>query len=229
MFPTLIGSLSPTSSAGAADRLCTIVLDNSLSQHVGSPTCDCNILDLVLSNRNCITSVDVIDNLPSTDHSAVEFYLSVSIPIQQPCQRLLYNYKKANFDAFCEVLSHVPWSCVTDCNDTEYSWSLWKDLFSAAAEQCVPQVRWKRSKMKHWFSDSTISFIHKKRQLYLLKKKKPVSIAAAAKHRKISNIVHYLTRHDTKLHAQKICSSDYTENPKKFWSWINASKGYSVS
>ena len=79
--------------------------------------------------------------------------------------------------------------------------------------------------MKHWFS-TTISFIYKKCRLYLLKKRKPDSAVAAAKYRKISNVVRYLTRHDTKEHAFKICSLDCNKNPKKFWSWVNASKGY---
>ena len=93
----------------------------------------------------------------------------------------LYNYKKADFDTFRETLSRIPWTCVIDCSDIEYSWSLWKDLFFAAVTvgKCVPQVRWKRRKMKHWFCDTT-TFIHKKRQLYFLKKRKPNSTAAAA-------------------------------------------------
>ena len=215
-------TLSPTSFSGPADRLCTIVLDSSLFQHVNSPTRDNNILDLVFSNRDYISSVDVVDNLPSTDHLAVEFQLSVSIPVQRQCQRSLYNYKKADFDTFCVILSHIPWTCVIDCSDIEYSWSLLKDLFFAAVGECVPLVRWKRRKMKHW----SISFIHKKRQLYLLKKKKPNSTVAAAKYRRISNIVRHLTRHDTREHAIKICSFDYTKNPNKFWSWVNASKAY---
>ena len=105
-----------------------------------SPTHDNNILDLVLTSGDCVFSVDVVDNLPSTKHSAVEFHLSVSIHVQNPNQRSLYNYKKANFATFREVLSHVPWTCVTDCNDIEYSWSLWRDLFFAAVNKRVPQV-----------------------------------------------------------------------------------------
>ena len=169
--------------------------------------------------------MDVVDNLPSTDHFAVEFHLLVSIPTQTQCRRSLYNYKKADFDTFREVLFRVPWTCVSDCNDIEYSWSLWKDLFFAAVNECVPRVQWKRRKMKHWFSSNTISFIHKKRQLYLLKKSRPDSTAVAIRYRKISNIVRYLTRYDTKHHTLNICS-DYAKNPKRFWSWAKASKGY---
>ena len=110
-------SVSPTLVTGPADHLCSTVLDNSLFQHVDCPTRDNNILDLVLSSSDCVSSVNVVDNLPSTDHSAVKFHLSVSIPVQHSTQRFLYNYKKTNFSTFHEVLFHVPWSCVTDCND----------------------------------------------------------------------------------------------------------------
>ena len=65
----------------------------------------------------------MIDNLPSTDHFAIEFLLSVGIPVQYHCQRTLYDYKKADFNAFREVLSHIPWDIVSDGDDIEYSWS----------------------------------------------------------------------------------------------------------
>ena len=78
--------------------------------------------------------------------------------------------------------------------------------------------------MKYWFSETTISFIHKKRQQYLLMKRAP-SPVAAAKYRKISNIVRHLTRYDTKHHVLNIYH-DYSKNPKKFWSYLNQSKGY---
>ena len=49
---------------------------------------------------DCVSLVNVTDNLPSTDHSAIEFSLSVAIPIQSRCRRTLYNYKKSDFNAF---------------------------------------------------------------------------------------------------------------------------------
>ena len=55
----------------------------------------------------------------------------------------------------------------------------------------------------------------------MLKKRNP-SPAAAAKYRKISNVVHHLTC-DTKKHVLNICES-YSRGYKQFWSWINQSK-----
>jgi len=217
-------TVTPVSSTRPAELLCTIVADNSLAQLVDCPTRECNILDLVLANHDCVSLVNVTDNLPSTDHFAIEFSLSVNIPTQSRCRRTLYNYKKADFNLFREVLSHIPWDITRDSDDIEYSWSLWKDLFFSAVNQCVPTISWKRKKMKYWFSDTTVSLIHKKRQLYLLKKRAPSQLIAA-RYRKISNIVRHLTRYDTKHHVLNICD-DYSNNPKKFWSWVNRSKGY---
>ena len=198
-------SVSQTLDTSPADHWCSTVLDNSLFQHADCPTRDNNILDLVLSSGDCVSSVNVFDNLPSTDHSAVKFHLSDSIPVQHSTQRFLYNYKKANFSTFREVLFHVPWSCVTDCNDIDYTWTLWKDLFFSTVEKCKPQIHWKRRKMKHWFNSITIAFIHTKRQFYLIKKRKPNSTIAATNYRKISNVVRCLTRCDTKEHTSRIC------------------------
>ena len=78
-------SVAPTSSTRPAELLCVIIADNSLTQLVGCLTRDCNILDLVLTNIDCVSLVNVTDNLPSTDHSAIEFSQSVAIPIQSRC------------------------------------------------------------------------------------------------------------------------------------------------
>ena len=98
----------PTSSTRPAEPLCAIIVDNLLTLLVDYLTPVCNILDLVLTNIDCASLVNVTDNLPSTDHSAIELSLSVAIPIRSCCQKTLYNYKTANFNAFCEVLSLIP-------------------------------------------------------------------------------------------------------------------------
>ena len=67
--------------------------------------------------------------------------------------------------------------------------------------------------MKHWFNSVTIAFIHKKCQLYLIKKRKPNSTIAATNYRKISNVVRSLTRRDTKEHTSRMCHLNITKNP----------------
>ena len=96
----------PTSSSVAATTLCSIASDNYLSQVVLSPTHGHNILDLVFANfPGCFQSVEVIDGLPGTDHSAVPFSFSFDTVKLRSADHLLYNYKRADFNYFEFVLN----------------------------------------------------------------------------------------------------------------------------
>ena len=100
-----------------------------------------------------------------------------------------------------------------------------RTYFWTAVEVSVPRVRGRRRKLKHWFSYNTIHQIHKKRQLYLhLKSSSSPSPQLLLKYRRVSNLVRHMTRSDTKLHAENICHH-FHDNPRKFWSWVNSSKG----
>ena len=135
-----------------------MVNDNYLSQLVTVPTRGDNILDLLFSNSPYfITNVQVIDNLPGTDHDAIKFTSSVVLPGKSSCKRLLYNYKRANLSLLLDVMSQVPWNTMELAGTIESSWMLFKDLFFSAVDSVFPKVQWKKSKMKHWFSCDTFT------------------------------------------------------------------------
>ena len=189
----------PTTSCSASTILCELVHDNHLHQMVHSPTRQHNILDLVLTNSpDIVTNVYLSDNLPFTDHDAVEFSLSMLVPSQSSCRRVLYNYKKADLSGLIETLSHVPWNTIETADSIESSWSMFKDLFLTAVDSFVPKLRWKQKKLKHWFSYGTIHLIRKKRHLYL-QLKKQFSVTLLSEYKKLRNKVRYLTRMDTRI------------------------------
>jgi len=97
-------------------------LRNYFYQLVLCPTRNHNIFDLVFTNTpDLIANVDVIDNLPSTDHDAIQFHLCLALPLQETCQRVLYNYKKADLSELNATLSHVPWHLIEQCDNVEDS------------------------------------------------------------------------------------------------------------
>ena len=156
-------TVSPTSSDKNAALLCSLIHDLSLEQLIHSPTRGSNILDLLLINSpSIISGVEVVDNLPLTDHDAILFTLNVLSSKQTTVRRSLYNYKKADFNAYRETLATVPWD-ITESDDIETWWSQWKALFFAAVDDVIPQVKWKRRKMKSWLSPSTIKLVRLKR------------------------------------------------------------------
>ena len=126
---------------------------------------------------------------------------------------------------FLEIISRVPWRIIESASDIEESWQLFKDLFFSVVDMTIPRVKWKKYKLKHWFSHETIHSIRQKRHLYLhIKASSHPSPSLLSKYRVLSNNVRRLTRRDTKLYTDKVCQ-DCHKNPKKFWSWINSSKG----
>ena len=122
-FPNIDWSIGfPTISSPVSSEFCELVRENCLTQLVSVPTCHHHLLDLLLTNRSdMISNVNVVDNLPSTDHDAVHFMLNVTVPFQSPCRWILYNYKKADMSVFLETLSHIPENIIENATDIDES------------------------------------------------------------------------------------------------------------
>ena len=70
-------------------HLCSIVNDTFLTQYVSAPTRHNHILDLVFSNQpHLLTDVKVVDNLPGTDHSALQFIVTLPSYYKSQCHHL---------------------------------------------------------------------------------------------------------------------------------------------
>ena len=103
-------TFTPITNDRNAALLCSVAQDLALEQCVRIPTRGSNILDLLFTNSpSTVSHVDVVDNLPHTDHDLVIFSLNVLPPKQERVHRLLYNHKKADFDNYRDTLRSVPW------------------------------------------------------------------------------------------------------------------------
>ena len=79
----------PVISTPVNTQLCSIVNDNFLFQFVSVPTCQNHILDLVFSNQpHILFDVVVVDNLPGTDHLALQFAVTLPSCYKSQCHRL---------------------------------------------------------------------------------------------------------------------------------------------
>ena len=91
--------VSPVISTPVNTQLCSIVNDNFLTQFVSVPTRQNHILDLVFSNQpHILFDVVVVDNLPGTDHLALQFTVTLPSCYKSQYLRLLYNYSKTDSD-----------------------------------------------------------------------------------------------------------------------------------
>ena len=122
---------SPSTASKEASLLCDLIQDYSLQQLVVEPTRENNILDLILTNiPERITDVRVTCNLPGTDHLAVDFLLSFSRGHQASGRRWVYNFKKADFNRFRDLLSEIQWNSYLLGESIEEDWQRFKDVLS---------------------------------------------------------------------------------------------------
>ena len=122
--------VTPRVSSPINSTLCNIVSDNFLTQLVHLATRGDNILDHIFTNcPNSISSVEIVDNLPGANHDAVKFVVSFLPVTQVQPNWVLFNHTKANFSVFLEVVSHIPWDCISFDSDVKYAWTCWRDLF----------------------------------------------------------------------------------------------------
>ena len=149
---------SPLVCTQSASVLCDLVQEFSQQQLVPEPTRKANTLDLIFCNTpDMVCGIKIADNLQGTDHQAVDFSLSLTIPAQTLVRRWVYSFKHADFDKFRNLLSVIPWKSCLLGENIEEDWQCFKDLLFSAANQCIPRVMIKNKKRKSWLSDETLT------------------------------------------------------------------------
>ena len=143
------------------DLLSGIALDGSLTQLVQQPTHGENILDLLLTNSpDMVSQVEVVSDILGSDHDAVQFLVRFTRPALVRHNRTMYNFKKADFDHFRDLLSKISWhDCLLRSNIEEAKESLF-----TAADKCIPKVQLRRKKKTHWLPEETLWQIKKKKR-----------------------------------------------------------------
>ena len=160
-----------------------------------------NVLDLILSTiPDSITNTHVADGLPGSDHHAVLFEIGCKFKQRNLPSMSVYNFKKANFDSFRDLLSKIAWNCCFISDSIDDIWSNFKDLLFAAADQCIPRYTLKPGKQhKLWLSGETLKLI--KQKCWTFKKsKQSLKDKDTQLYKVISNRVHTLTTQDHKRH-----------------------------
>ena len=150
--------------------LCEIINDNFLTQLVKVPTREDNILDLVL-----VSSLDLVHDLtvgqPFSDHNSINLFLSRSSQGYRRSEKLVYSFRKADWEHLRNLLSYTPWHCAFLDDNIDLVWSAWSDLLLSAVDECIPKHQVKRSTKAPWISCNLIKLCRKKKLLYKRAKK----------------------------------------------------------
>ena len=101
---------------------------------------------------------------PFYDHNSISFTLTISPFKFRPSQKLVYSYKKADWNNLRNFLRHTPWQCsFMQEND---NWIAWKDLLLAAVAECIPTSKARRKPDVPWISKELKTLCRRKKSLH---------------------------------------------------------------
>ena len=68
-------------------------------------------------------------------YDAVDFLVEVG-RLASRCKRKVYNFKKADFNQFRDLLAAIPWNCCFG-GSVDEDWLKFRDLLLSVADQCI--------------------------------------------------------------------------------------------
>ena len=141
-------------------KLKDILILNSLKNIISEPTRRHALLDpiIVPTDMRYLDS-GIIPNPPEiSDHSATYIYLPFHYEIKQSFERLIYLYKRADFDKLNNEISNYDWQVLRDGNLNE-STEFFNNVFLQFVNSCIPSKRiLVRSDDKPWFDSELRKF-----------------------------------------------------------------------
>ena len=73
-----------------------------------------------------VTSVSVSPPVSTNDHCTIALEIKFSVPKAQAYQRLMWDFKNANFDLFRNAISNCNWQeCFTDVDNIDTATESW--------------------------------------------------------------------------------------------------------
>ena len=170
--------------------------------------------------------MEVSAGLPGSDHDAVHFSTNLSRRKFITQKRWSYNFKKADFKSYNELLSKVPWDCCFLSGSVNDCWICFKDILFSIADQCIPKITLRPRKSTHWLSKETLRLVRKKRRAYKLARRTN-NPRHLLQYKATSNLVRSHTRMDHIEHLSQI-TSNLSQDQRPFWRWLNNTRGQRI-
>ncbi|MEW8542639.1 MAG: reverse transcriptase family protein, partial [Candidatus Thiodiazotropha sp.] len=182
-----------------------------------------SLIDLILvRNVNNVKTSGVYDTFLESQtrfHCPVICILKFNKCLVKSYKRRVWNYDKADFNLFRNLLSNVDWNCIINENDIEKAVENFTNLLIQTAEKSIPnKIATIRPNEYPWINGMIRKLIRKRKRLYRRAKRSNVQ-QVWQNFKKIRNTVireirkskqEYFNKLSDQLNAEKI-------NPKLFW------------
>ena len=159
-----------TSVGSLSQNFCDVLDDYFMSQLCLVPTRESNILDLIITNQPELVTLTEIysptDFGMSSDHNIIEFHFSCGCNAIHPNKRLIYDYRRANFDDLRKRLTEMDLVSLLTNNGTDCSididWSTWKFAVMSAINEFIPAKCVDSRRTPPWITRNILHQICKK-------------------------------------------------------------------
>ena len=221
----LIGDLNAHFSTRNGDKLESLALTHNLTIHNFIPTRitqnSATVLDQCLSNfPSDIKSTQVLAPVSSNDHSTLAVTIKFAKHKTACYQRVMWDYKLANFDGFRNAVLEYDWDQLFNVADVNVICDSWSAKLIELAKQFIPnKLVFVRPNDKPWYNGYLRRLNRKKQRLYKLAKQSN-TLQKWANFTRIRNFYHSeIKRHKTafELDRYKKLATDKFLNPKTWW------------
>ena len=194
---------------------------HSLAQFNSFPTCNGNVLDLVLAHNTSV-SVKKAEKATTSTHEALE--VNLRLPCEQSTmkiERKVYNFKKADFDVVHRLLACLSWCNLLHFKTTSDALSYFYDIILAVIADSIPTVKARSRDFPYWYDGELISLVLEKERLSQ-KFKRTGCNKNSTEYARFSELRRDIKRKQRTRHKEYIVDlgDEIKSNPKRFWSYM---------
>ena len=183
-----------------------------------------NILDLILSNHpHKVGEIECYHDILSTDHAILDFtYEFHSItPKQNP--RVVYNFRRANFEALNEALHNTDWQFLEETDNLDESLARWENTVKEITDRFIPKIRVRDMNTTPWI-DGDVIHLSNKKETKRRKAKRTGRQRHWAKYREYNQRLQNLIHRKFNNYVAN-CTGEINDNPRKFWTLVGTKTG----
>ena len=203
-------------------------LNNFLTQLVRHPTRDNHVLDLIFVNdASFISSLDISDNFPGSDHMSVECILSfdISSPLtshekSNVTLRKTFDYSRADWVAYRSFLDKIRWSELLEDPSIDNMWDNLKAAILRAADASIPTRSPRRCFSGVPVAGEVKLEYRKRKRTYRNLRGSVSSLAAELRREADRRLQEAITR--SRVAFENKIAVDSKSNPKRFWSYVRS-------
>jgi len=225
-YMVVLGDLNADFKTPNGRKLSDICARQNLSCLIKEPTritkTTATILDQIITNApNFVGKVNIIPPVSTNDHCTVSAWLNFKVPCEQAYDRIIWQYKNANFDNYRLALEAADFDLCFETDDVDEVCKKWTETVINTARESIPNKVVKiRPNDSPWYGPDLRALKRKVQRLFQRHKRTKID-AHYDKYSEIrNNYQRQLDMAETKYLKSLSSSLADTKNTSSWWKTV---------